>query len=215
LIRRASLEFRHADQKIVERLLAGDERAFDAIFNGYFPRLYRHALARVGGDRDEARDLVQHTFCKAFERLDSYRGEASLYGWMCQILRNTLIDRVRRRKTENRHIERTGDTDSWESLVESLPAPPDREPEQDFNREHLLQIIQATLDHLPSHYGDVLELKYIDDLSVNEIAGRLSIGPKAAESLLTRARNAFRDAIATISDSADLLPRELTQAVER
>jgi len=60
--------------------------------------LYRFALVRLNGDQEEAREMVQQTFCKAFERLDSYRGEASLYGWMCQICRNTITDMGRRRQ---------------------------------------------------------------------------------------------------------------------
>ena len=67
-------------------------------------------------------------------------------------------------------------------------------------------MIQATLDYLPSHYGNVLEWKYIEDNSVAEIAARLDIAPKAAESLLTRARKAFREAIVAVDESIDLLP---------
>lgn len=204
------MDFVHTDRQVARRLLAGDETAFDAVFDDYFPRLYRYALPRVGGDRDEARDLVQQTFLKAFERLDSYRGEASLYGWMCQICRNALIDRARRRGHENRFIER-GEADVAR-MVDLLRAPASGEPEQALTQLDLLQLIQATLDHLPSHYGAVLELKYVDDLPVKEIAARLEIGPKAAESLLTRARQAFREAITTIGGSADLLPRDFAHS---
>jgi RNA polymerase sigma-70 factor (ECF subfamily) len=66
-----------------------------------------------------------------------------------------------------------------------------------------VRLIQAALDGLPHHYGDVLEWKYVDGLSVQEIAARLAIGPKAAESCLTRARGAFREAIAAIGGSVD------------
>jgi DNA-directed RNA polymerase specialized sigma24 family protein len=62
-------------------------------------------------------------------------------------------------------------------------------------REQVHRIVEATLDALPGRYGDALEWKYIDGLSVQEIADRLRVGPKAAESLLTRARESFRDAI--------------------
>jgi RNA polymerase sigma-70 factor (ECF subfamily) len=209
------LDFVHTDRRIADRLLRGDEAAFDALFESFFPRLYRFALSRVAGDGEEARELVQQTFCKAFERLDSYRGEASLYGWMCQILRNVLIDRARRRRTEGRYIVPADDDAVARPLVETLRSPASGEPEHALTRLDLLQLIQATLDYLPSHYGDVLELKYIDGLTVREIAQRLAIGPKATESLLTRARGAFREAIVAISDSADLLPGELRPHEER
>ena len=60
----------HTDRLIAKRLLKGDERAFREVFDQFFPRLYRYALARVGGDGDQAREIVQMTFCKVFERID-------------------------------------------------------------------------------------------------------------------------------------------------
>jgi RNA polymerase sigma-70 factor (ECF subfamily) len=195
----------HEDLAVAKKLLAGDEATFRAVFDGYFPRLYRFAMPRVGGDGEEARDIVQQAFCKAFEKLDSYRGEASLYGWILQICRNTLIDRARRQSVRPRALALGDGDDALEAIAELISAPEAEQPEQRAARAELLQVIQATLDYLPSHYGNVLEWKYIEENSVDEIARRLEIGPKAAESLLTRARRAFRDAIVVIGDSADLL----------
>ena len=69
----------------------------------------------------------------------------------------------------------------------------------------MCRLVQATVDALPDHYGEVLEWKYIDGLSVEDIAVQLNIGVKAAESLLTRARNAFKQAITALAPSADML----------
>lgn len=198
----------HDDLSIVKKLLHGDEATFKAVFDGYFPRMYRYILPRVGGNADDARDIVQHAFCKAIERLESYRGEASLYSWMLQICRNTLIDRVRRDSARPQHISLTAHADALEAIVDALHAPENEQPEHRAARLDLLQIIEATLDYLPSHYGDALEWKYVEGHSVNEIARRLKLAPKAAESLLTRARAAFREAIVAVHDSADLLPFE-------
>ena len=63
----------------------------------------------------------------------------------------------------------------------------------------------ATASRMARHYGDILEWKYVDGLSVADIAARLGVGPKAAESLLTRARNAFREAILSMVDIPDAL----------
>jgi RNA polymerase sigma-70 factor (ECF subfamily) len=202
------------DRLIAKRLLAGDEDAFRDVFESFFPRLYRYALARVGGHREDARDIVQQTFCKAFEHLDSYRGEASLYGWMCQICRNNLIDHARRQSVQLERIVRVDTDGAIEAMLEALRAPESEQPEQEVMRMGLLQLIQTTLDYLPTHYGNVLEWKYIEELSVNEIAAELAIAPKAAESLLTRARSAFKEAIVAINESADLLPRELKPAAK-
>jgi RNA polymerase sigma-70 factor (ECF subfamily) len=66
-------------------------------------------------------------------------------------------------------------------------------PDAELRRHELQSLVQTTLDALPGRYGDALEWKYVEGLSVAEIAARLGVGVKAAESLLTRARKAFRD----------------------
>ena len=63
----------------------------------------------------------------------------------------------------------------------------------------MASLVRRVLDTLPPHYADALEWKYIDEVPVQEIAGRLGLGVKAAESLLTRAREAFRDAFGTMA----------------
>jgi RNA polymerase sigma-70 factor (ECF subfamily) len=181
------------DKLLARRLLDGDEDAFRELFDSFFPKLYRFALARLNGNRDEATDAVQQTFCNAFEHLESYRGEAALYSWMCQICRNVINDRARHAIREGRHFSFIEDDAVMRGLLDALAAPVSDEPEWAARRNELGRLIQATLDCLPDHYGDVLEWKYVDGLSVDEIAQRLALGAKAAESLLTRARNAFRD----------------------
>jgi len=196
----------HSDRAIAKRLLDGDEAGFRELFDSFFPKLYRFALARLDGNQDEAREVVQQTFCKAFERLDSYRGEASLYGWMCQICRHNIADLGRRRQRDFQQVTLLEEDGTIQSILETLAAPASYEPETHAGRTDLMRLIQATLDCLPGHYGDVLEWKYVDGLSVREIAEKLAVGPKAAESLLTRARDAFREAMEAISGSADTLP---------
>ena len=196
----------HADRAIAKRLLRGDETAFREVFGSFFPKLYRFALARMNGNEDDAREVVQETFCKAFERLDSYRAEASLYGWMCQICRNTITDHGRRRQRQPQHVTLIEEDSTIKSILETIAGPVDEEPESQARRRDMTRLIQATLDSLPGHYGDVLEWKYVDGLTVNEIAERLTVSPKAAESALTRARNAFREAIEAIGGAIDVLP---------
>jgi RNA polymerase sigma-70 factor (ECF subfamily) len=195
----------HADWALSRQILSGDEHAFRSLFDQFFPRLYRFALAQLHGDRELAREIVQLTFCRGFERLDSYRAECSLYGWFCQICRNAMADAGRRRFHDKRYrADADGDT-TEEALLESLSAPEADEPEQRLSRAQLIRVVQGALDCLPGHYGDVLEWKYLDGLSVREIAERLAVGPKAAESQLTRARHSFREAIRTIGGAVDML----------
>jgi RNA polymerase sigma-70 factor (ECF subfamily) len=189
-------ELVHVDRALARRILGGDEDAFRDLFERFFPRLYRFALARLPGDPEAARDAVQQTFCQAIERLDTYRGEAALYTWFCQICRNVVADHHRRNGRCVGRVVLLEDLPNARAILESLAGPAADEPEAGVHREQVHRIVAATLDALPGRYGEALEWKYIDGLSVREIAVRLALGEKAAESLLTRARESFREAIA-------------------
>jgi RNA polymerase sigma-70 factor (ECF subfamily) len=191
-------ELVHVDRALARRILGGDEAAFRDLFDRFFPRLYRFALARVPRDPEAARDIVQQTFCQAIERLDTYRGEAALYTWFCQICRNAVADHYRRNSRSASLVVLLEDQPDARAVLESFAAPEADEPETGAMREQVHRLVEATLDALPGRYGEALEWKYIDGLSVREIAERLSLGEKAAESLLTRARESFREAIAGI-----------------
>jgi len=193
----------HSDLAVAKAILRGDEVAFRRVFDQYFPRLYRFALARSDGNEDAARDAVQQTFCKAVERLDSYRGEASMYAWFCQICRNTIVDRARAKNRKGAHITLLEEDGEIRAILDTLQAPAEAEPENIASRADIVRLIQATLDNLPDRYGDVLEWKYIDGRSVNEIAELLGVGSKAAESTLTRARQAFKNAVTEIAGATD------------
>ena len=191
-------ELVHVDRALARRILGGDEVAFRDLFDRFFPRLYRFALARVPRDPEAARDIVQQTFCQAIERLDSYRGEAALYTWFCQICRNTIADHYRRTSRSSSRVVLLEDLPDARAVLESFAAPEADEPETGAMREQVHRLVEATLDALPGRYGEALEWKYIDGLSVREIAERMSLGEKATESMLTRARESFREAIAGI-----------------
>lgn len=177
-----------ADQLLVRRLLAGERRAFDEFFDGQVERLYRFALRRLDNDPGMAEDVVQAVLAKAIEKLATFRGEASLLTWLCTICRREIADqgRVRLRRgregpfDENRMPAEIGASDG---------------PEETLCREERARLIRTTLDSLPSHYGEVLEWKYIEEIPVKEIAERLGMSVKAAESTLTRARRGFRAAL--------------------
>ena len=195
----------HLDLATARKILRGDQAAFRQLFDQYFPRLYRFALSRLNGDADAAGEVVQQTFCRAIERLDSYRGEAALYTWFCQICNNLIMDLFRHRSQVNRRIVFIEDSPEIQAVLAALTDPDGERGEADLVRRDVTRLVQATLDHLPERYGDVLEWKYVDELPVAEIASRLCLSVKAAESLLGRARQAFRDALLALG-GADNIP---------
>lgn len=179
-----------SDLALTRRVLAGDEDAFETFFEQYFPRLYRFALPRVGGNEDTSEEIVQRVLIRALAHLQSYRGEAALLTWLCTLCRRE-ISAWREREGKRAEVSLGDDGPELRAALDALAAADD-DPEVALRRHELSSLVQLTLDHLPGRYGDVLEWRYMQGLSVSEIAGRLGIGYKAAESLLTRARTEFR-----------------------
>lgn len=188
-----------SDRDLVTRMLAGDEEAFDRFFEGHGSRLYRFALRRLDQDADAAEEIVQATMVRAVARLKGYRGEAALFTWLCTICRRQIADHHERAGRRPRSVELIEDRPEVRAALELLAAPEGDDPEMAARRGEVARQVQVTLDALPRAYGDALEWKYACGLSVAEIAARLRLGVKAAESLLTRARQAFRDGFATVA----------------
>ena len=184
-----------SERDLVRRMLGGDEGAFDEFFADYFPRLFRFAVLRLR-DPDAAEDIVQTSLMAAMRHLGSWRGEASLFTWLCTICRREIA--AWQKRTSRRVIVSIEDDDpSLRGALDSIGAAADA-PDARLARADTGRTVQLALDHLPPRYSRALEWKYLEELSVDDIAGRLQCTPKAAESLLTRARAAFRDAFAAV-----------------
>jgi RNA polymerase sigma-70 factor, ECF subfamily len=180
-----------SDVALARRVLAGDEAAFDEFFDRYFQRLYRFALPRLHGNEDAAEEVVQRVLIRAIDKLATYKGEAALLTWLCTLCRRETA-RWHEREGRLREVSFFDDRHEIRLALDTLAMDAD-DPEAALRRQELSGLVQLTLDHLPGRYGEALEWKYIQDLSVDEIADRLGVGYKAAESLLTRARAAFRE----------------------
>jgi RNA polymerase sigma-70 factor (ECF subfamily) len=178
------------DRELVQRMLAGDELAFDQFSESYVPALYRFALNRLSPDRELTREIVQATLCKAISKLDSFRGEAALMTWMGTICRNEIAMHFRRQARGAQEVELTPEIDHFAAQANYRET---GNAEYNLIDKEKASLVHMALDLLPPHYGRALEWKYLEDLSVTEIAARLELSPKATESLLTRARNQFRD----------------------
>lgn len=180
------------DTALVTRLLRGEDAAFEEFFRCYFPRLYRFALTRLGHDHDAAEEVVQATLCRAITVLRTYRGEAALFTWLCTLCRREMSAHLKRQAREPLAADPKDDPPEARAALESLAAVLESTPEDDLRRKEIAGVVQSILDFLPEGYGDALEWKYALGLPVKEIADRMGLSPKGAESLLTRARQAFR-----------------------
>jgi RNA polymerase sigma-70 factor (ECF subfamily) len=202
------------DKRLVRRLLSGDEAAFEEFFEATYPALFRFALARLNGQREAAEDVAQAALFKAIRKLDTYRGEASLLTWLCTFCRHEVFAYTKR----HRHLTSVipiDDAPEIRAALESLHALDSTNPHAALDRQQQASLVQGVLDELPPHYGSVLEWKYVDELPVQEIADRLGVRLRAAESLLARARRAFRDAVLTVSSVLTVDGDTLTRAQEK
>ncbi len=180
------------DEDLVARMRAGEQRAFNHFFGEYAGRLANFAARRCALDPTGIEDVVQLTLINAIRKLASFRGEASLFTWLCTICRNQLAD-VRRKAARQPKLN---------SLDSVMEADPDAQPIQlldyrdplsecadDSSRSEVRRIVNS----LPPRYAKVLELRYGDDLTIEEIAVAIGVTESAAQSLLARARHSFKD----------------------
>lgn len=165
------------EQALRRAVLAGEEYAWQTLYDEAFSALYRYVLWRCGGLRDRADEVTQETWLTAVRRLRAFDPSAgSFASWLRGIAVNLLRNYFRR---EGRRARRTQPLDGEPAAVG------DEQREQSERIAH-------TLAALPEHYESVLRAKYLDGQSVAAIAAARDESPKAVESLLTRARQAFR-----------------------
>ncbi len=181
-----------SDRALVSRLRAGEQRAFHDFFNTCTPRLLAFLARRSGLDTASLEDIVQNSLIKAVRNLDRYRGEAALFTWLTEICRHELADVSRKSARQPAHVSLQvpqADPRMEEQLRASESDEPLFQLESVAQRAAVIEVMQM----LPAHYALALEAKYGDDLSVDDIGRQLGLTPVAAQSLLARAREAFRE----------------------
>jgi RNA polymerase sigma-70 factor (ECF subfamily) len=170
----------------------GDQRAFDEFFDAYAERLGAFASRRSSLDAAALEDVVQVTMINAVRGLATFRGGSSLFTWLCQICRNHLAD-------ISRKAQRQPKVQSLDVMTEERPSAAIieltdfRDPLDECADDDNRHAVRAAINRLPASYARILELRFGDELTVPEIARVLQISADAAESRLSRARQAFRE----------------------
>lgn len=184
------------ENELVARARRGERGAFRAIMKRGNQRLFRVARG-IMRDDDEAEDVVQETYVRAFASLDTFRGDAGIFTWLTRIAINEANGRLRRRKNtvnvdQIEAAQRTG------AHVIMFPnADPALTPETDVARAQVRGIIEAAIDDLPEDFRTVFILRDVEECSVAETAESLDIKPETVKTRLHRARRLLR---ASLSD---------------
>jgi len=176
---------------LVAQSRAGDTRAFGELVRRYEGKIFRLAQ-HVTQNREDAEDVLQETFMKAYEHLEQFKGDSKFYTWIVRIAVNQALMKLRRRKTDKSvSLDETFDTGE-DTVVREIAAW-DEDPEQQFSREELGGILNTAIQSLEPPYRSVFVLRDIDELSTEETAEALGLSIPAVKSRLLRARLQLRE----------------------
>jgi len=184
----------HDDKSLIEACRAGNTEAFGVLVTRYQDRLYP-TIFRLTGCADEARDLLQDAFLRAFEKLDRFQGESSFYTWIYRIAVNLALSGRRRRRPVLRLSREPGGVpiDPPYDSAESDPSAPLQRAERD-------RMIQDALNALAPDHRAVVVMKEFDGLQYEEIGAMLEIPIGTVRSRLHRARCELRDRLKSLVD---------------
>jgi len=176
---------------LVARAKAGDTAAFSELVQQYDRRVFRMAKQITQNDED-AEDVLQETFLKAYSHLDDFQGNSRFYTWLVRIAVNEALMKLRKRRSD-RTVPLDDPIDTGEDELPREVAVWDENPEEKYSREELGQILDEAVESLKPAYRTVFVLRDIEELSIEETAEALHLSISAVKSRLLRARLQLRE----------------------
>ncbi len=176
---------------LVTRARTGDAEAFNDLVRRYERKIYRLAKNITQNDED-AEDVLQDTFLKAYEHLSGFQGNSKFYTWLVRIAVNEALMKLRKRKSD-RTVPLDEPVDTGEETVAREIAVWDEDPEQKYSQEELAGILNEAVQSLKPAFRTVFVLRDIEELSTEEAAQALQISIPAVKSRLLRARLQLRE----------------------
>lgn len=177
------------EARLARLALKGDQQAFGEIVGLYQDKLY-HMAYRMLGSRQEAEDAVQDAFLRVYRNLDRYDDTMKFSTWIYRIATNLCIDRLRKRKPT---YSLDADTTEHEGLDGYSMIPSDnRTPESEVLLSETQQIVHKAIETLPAKYKSVMVLRYMHDLSLQEIGDVLDMPVTTIKTRVHRGREFLR-----------------------
>lgn len=179
------------DAVLVERVRAGEREAFNELVERHARKIFR--LARhITKNEDDASDVLQDAFLKAYSRLDQFQGDAKFYTWLVRIAVNEALMRLRKRRGD-RTVSLDQDVETEEGSMQREAPDDGPDPEQVFSREETRKLLENAIDSLADNYRSVFVLRDVEGLSTEETAEMLQLSISAVKSRLLRARLQLRE----------------------
>jgi len=195
----ARLQQRSEDDDLIRAAQKGDRSAFDALVRRYDRSVLRLALHMLGNEQD-AQDVHQDAFIKAYRHLSNFRFECSFYTWLYRIVTNLCLDQLRRRKSRKEDPATITDAsgDEMDLMANIQDDRAMANPARELDRKTMSQAIQGALDNLTPRERTVFELKHYQGLKLRTIGEMLSTTEETAKNTLFRATRKLRAALADV-----------------
>ena len=181
----------HPDVALVARARDGDLQAFETLVRQYERQVFRIAQ-HITQNKEDAEDVVQDAFLKAYEKLHQFQGNSKFYTWLVRIAVNESLMRLRKRRT-GKMVSIDEDVETEEGSMPRDLADWGPDPEQMYGQSELAEILRKTIQGLPPGFRVVFTLRDIEGLSTDETAEALGLSVPAVKSRLLRARLQLRE----------------------
>lgn len=196
---------REEEYAVVERVRAGDTDAFEALVTAYQKQIYNLTLRYVSSPEDAA-DMTQEAFLRAYRSLDSFRGDSRFSVWLYRLATNVCIDLLR---SKGRGTVSSLTVENEDEELEELDVPDARfDPQKELERSELRRAVQAGLQTLTEDAREIVILRELEGLSYAEIGERLGLEAGTVKSRLFRARKALCDYLRESGNLPDGFPSD-------
>jgi len=179
------------EAELVAKAKAGDHVAFSELVEHYERRVFRMAK-QITQNEEDAEDVLQETFLKAYSHLEDFQGNSKFYTWLVRIAVNEALMKLRKRRSD-KTVPLDDPIDTGEDVVVREIAVWEDDPEQRYSREELGGILDDAIQGLKPAYRTVFVLRDIEELSIEETAEALGLSISAVKSRLLRARLQLRE----------------------
>ncbi|MBL0310001.1 MAG: sigma-70 family RNA polymerase sigma factor [Bacteroidetes bacterium] len=178
---------------MVVKAKKGDQVAFGELMRRYRDSVF-YIMLKMVHNRDDAEDLTQEAFAKAFNNIVNYSADFAFTTWLFKIATNNGIDYLRKKRLQTSSLEETQDTDEGETsnFVVKDHAP---DPEETMMKEQRAQKIRVAVESLAPKYKALVELRYLEEFSYEEISEKLDIPLGTVKAQLFRAKDMLYQAL--------------------
>lgn len=174
------------DYEYVKKAIEGDQKAYTFLMERYQNSIY-HMMLRMIGTKEDADDLTQEAFGKAFNKLSSYAPRYAFSTWLFKIASNNCIDHIRKKRLVLLSIDETIEDETGQSFSNNLKSN-SLDPEQKFIQEQRVKLIRNLMGQLSEKYRLMIELRFFEELSYEEIAEELDLPLGTVKAQLFRAK---------------------------